>query len=116
MNIKILQNQNDKVKVEPPDPVPSLSQSVHGNDIKVEQTSISSNSENNLVDLFVGILADCSSLSTASIGESRAKKQHLSDPDIANIIMGRYTHQFSSKDFERTISSYKWIRIYLIAR
>ena len=61
---------------------------MHGNDIKVEETSISSNSDNNLVDPFPGILEDSSSLSTASIGEPRAKKHRLSDPDIENIIMG----------------------------
>ena len=37
MNIKILKIQNEKMKVEPPDPVPSSSQSVHGTDIKVEE-------------------------------------------------------------------------------
>ena len=73
MNIKILKTQNEKVKVEPPNPVPSSSLSVHGNDIKVEETSISSNSDNNLVDPFPGILKHSSSLSTASIGEPRAK-------------------------------------------
>ena len=42
-----------------PVPVSSLSQSVHGNDIKVEETiSISGNSDNNLVDPFPGIQAD----------------------------------------------------------
>ena len=88
MNIKILKIQNKKVKVEPPDPVPSSSQSVHGNDIKVEETSISGNSDNNLVDPFPGFLEDSSSLLTASIGEPRAKKHRLSDPDTENIIMG----------------------------
>ena len=88
MNIKILKKQNEKVKVEPLDLVPSLSQSVHGNDIKVEQTSISGNSDNNLVDAFPGIQADSSSFLTASIGEPITKKQRLSDPDIEIIIMG----------------------------
>ena len=88
MNIKILKIQNEKVKVEPPDSVSSSSQSVHGNDIKVEETSISGNSDNSLVDPFPGILEDSSSLSTASIGEPRAKKHRLSDPDIENNIIG----------------------------
>ena len=88
MNIKILKKQNEKVKAEPLDLVPSSSQSVHGNDIKVEQTSISGNSDNNLVDAFPGIQADSSSFLTASIGEPITKKQRLSDPDIESIIMG----------------------------
>ena len=37
MNIKILEKQNEKVKVEPPDPVASSSQSVRGTDIKVKK-------------------------------------------------------------------------------
>ena len=88
MNIIILKTQNEKVKVEPPDLVPSLSQIVHGNDIKVEQTNIIGNSNNNLVDAFPSIQADSSSFLTASIGEPITKKQHLSDPDIEIIIMG----------------------------
>ena len=88
MNNKILEKQNEKVKVEPPDPVASSSQSVHRTDIKVEETSISGNSDYNLVDPFPGMQTDSSSFSTASIGESIAKKQRLSDPDIEYIIMG----------------------------
>ena len=53
--------------------VPSSSQSMHGNDIKVEQTSISGNSDN-LVDAFPGIQTDTSSFLTASIGEPITKK------------------------------------------
>ena len=55
-------------------PFPSLSQSVHGNDIKIEETfSLSGNSDHNLIDPFPGIQADSSSLSTAGIGNPRAK-------------------------------------------
>ena len=60
MNIKILEKQNEKVKVEPPDPVASSSQSVRGTDIKVEEASISGNSDYNLVDPFPGIPTDSS--------------------------------------------------------
>ena len=88
MNIKIVEKQKEKVKVEPPDPVAGSSQSVHGTDIKTEETSISGNSDYNLVDPFPGTQAGSSSFSTASIDEPIAKKQRLSDPDIENIIMG----------------------------
>ena len=74
--------------MEPLDLVPSLSQSVHGNDIKVEQTSISGNSDNNLVNAFPGIQADSLSFLAASIAEPITKKQCLSDPDIEIIILG----------------------------
>ena len=55
---------------------------MHGNDIKVEETSysISGNSDNNLVDPFTGTQTDSSSFLTASIGEPRVKKQSLIDP------------------------------------
>ena len=59
--------------MEPPDPVPSSSQSVHGVEIKIKETSISDNSDNDLVDPLPGIHTDTSSLSTASIGESILK-------------------------------------------
>ena len=68
MNIKILKIQNEKVKVEPPDPVPSSSQSMHGTDIKVKETSISGNSGNNLVDPFPGILQVSQQLVLVSLG------------------------------------------------
>ena len=88
MNIKILKKENENMRVEPPDPVPSSSQSVHRVEIKIEETSISGNSDKDLVDPLPGIQADSSSLSTASTIEPIAKKQRLSDPDIESIIMG----------------------------
>ena len=44
MNIKIFRNEKMRM-----DPVPSLSQHVHGAEIKLEQTDVGDNSDINLV-------------------------------------------------------------------
>ena len=86
MNIKIFRNEKMRM-----DPVPSLSQHVHGVEIKLEQTDVSDNSDINLVYPLPGTQTDSLSLSTecsTSIGEPVAKKQRLSESEIENIIMG----------------------------
>ena len=86
MNIKIF--RNEKMRMESPDPAPSLSQHVHGAEIKLEQTD---NSDINLDDPLPSNPTDSLSLSpgcSTSIGEPVAKKQRLSESEIENIIMG----------------------------
>ena len=87
MNIKTL-GKYEKMRAEPLDSDPGSSRSMHGVEIKVEEISISGNSDTDLVNRLPGIQTGSSSLSTASIDEPSAKKQCLSDPDIENIIMG----------------------------
>ena len=85
INIKIF--RNEKMRMESLDPVPSLSQHVHGAEIKLEQTDVSDNSDINLVDPLPGNQTDSLSLSpecSTSIGEPVAKKQCLSKSEYHN--------------------------------